>query len=180
MRFLLLAGLMVLPVVARAQERPQTLPTRDVDITYRILRGGQTLQERTRWLVSQAVQRIDPPGTAMYMLMDHRTHHAAMVDDAHRTVLDMATAAAAGPLDPGSSARFVRRDAAVVAGLPCTDWQSDAGGADAVLCIKSDGALLRVQSHGQTLVEAVAVSYTPADPAAFAVPEGYRHVSPPK
>jgi len=184
MRGLVLGALLaLLPALAQAQERPQTVPTRDVDITYHIVRGGQTLEERTRWLVSQKLQRIDPPGAdsgdAMYMLMDHRSHHAAMVDASRRTVLDMAASATPGPLESGSAARFERREDAVVAGLPCTNWLTGGGGAEAVLCITLDGALLRVQSHGKTLVEAVSVSYAKADPAVFAVPEGFEHVSPP-
>ena len=170
--------LAMLPATTMAQTRPQTLPTRDVDITYRIARGGQSLQERTRWLAAQEVQRIDPPGNAVYMIIDHRTHRASMVDSGKHTVVDVPAPAVPGPLEAGSGARFVRQGDAVVAGLACTNWEISSGGAPTVVCITADGALLRVQAAGNTLVEAISVNYGPAEASAFAVPLGYQHVAP--
>ena len=102
-----------------------------------------------------------------------------MVDDTQRKVLDMSTSTKPGPLDAGSGAMFERRGDTVVAGLACTDWETVGGGPPAVLCITADGALLRVQAGGQTLVEAVSVSYAPGDPTVFGVPAGYEHVTGP-
>ena len=180
MRYGLIAMAVLAASPALAQQRPQTMPTRDVDITYRITRAGQTLTERTRWLAAQEVQRIEPPGNAMYMLMDHRAHHASMVDDQRHSVVDMALPPHPSPLDPGSDAQFTRRGDDTVAGLACTNWETSSGGAPTTLCFTADGALLRVRIGGTTLVEAVTVSYSPADPAAFAAPAGYEHVVPPQ
>lgn len=173
---LMLVGAALLATVAAAQDRPNTLPTRDVDITYAVTRDGQTLQERTRWLAAGEIQRIDPPGGgATYMIMDHQARHVAMVNDATHTVVELT--APPNPLEAGGPG-FTRQDQATVAGLPCTDWRTQAGDAPAVLCLTADGVLLRLQAAGTTLVEATKVQYGPADPAAFRVPADYRRVTP--
>jgi hypothetical protein len=57
---------LVLPTVGAqswADEKPQFIPTRDVDIVYAVTRGGQsTVMERVRWLASDHLERIDGPG----------------------------------------------------------------------------------------------------------------------
>ncbi|MBV9735671.1 MAG: hypothetical protein JO209_07150 [Acidisphaera sp.] len=171
-------GAALCPAAVGAQDRPQTLPTRDVDITYRITRGGQTMQERTHWLAAGEVQRIDPPdGGDTYMIMDHHDRQVAMVNANARTVVEL-TAPPPGPLEPGSAAAFARGGEETVAGLTCTDWQTQAADAPAVLCLTPDGVLLRLQAAGATLVEATSVQYAPADPAEFRIPADYRHVTP--
>jgi hypothetical protein len=47
---------------SRAGERPQTAPTHDVDITYRIARPGlPMITDRRRWLANQHLRRVDGP-----------------------------------------------------------------------------------------------------------------------
>ena len=43
-------------------DQPVVLPTRDVDITYRITRPQPALTERRRWLASERLQRVDMNG----------------------------------------------------------------------------------------------------------------------
>jgi len=159
-----------------ADVRPKTVPTYDVDITYSISRDGETLRERTRWRVATQQQRIDPPGAGPYMIMDEQTRHIALIDDTKRSIIDM-QAPPAGPLDLGSTAAFKHLGQDTVAGLTCDLWQTTAMGTDAVLCFTADGALLRVQAAGRTLVEAKSVSYAPTDPSLFQVPTGYQHMT---
>ena len=174
------ALLFVLAAGARAQDRPQTTPTRDVDITYRVTRAGQTLQERTRWLAAEEKERVEPPGAEeSYVLIDRRAHLMEVVNTQSRTVLDMPTPTA-DPLSPGPQARFTRIGEDTVAGLGCTEWQSAVGTLPRTsLCLTADGVLLRLRSGTSTLAEAIAVQYAPADDAAFRIPADYHHESAP-
>jgi hypothetical protein len=165
-------------IAAPAENHPRTVPTHDVDITYRIIREGGILQERTRWRVAAQMQRVDPPGSSVYLILDQRTHHVSLIDEARHSIIDMPSAPP-GPLAPDSSAAFTFRGHDTVAGLSCDQWETINFGADTVLCFTADGVLLRVQANGETLVEAISVTYTPADPSLFQVPEGYQHLTPP-
>ncbi len=155
------------------------MPARDVDITYTITRGGQSLQEQTRWRAAEQEQRVDPPGTGVHFIMDFRQHRAWLVNDNSRSVMEMA-APRQGPLEPGSATQFTRRGETTIAGLACTDWATSGGGPETVLCLTADGVLLRVQAGGHTLVEASSVTYAPSDAALFQIPAQYAHVQPPK
>jgi hypothetical protein len=46
-----------------------------------------------------------------------------------------------------------------------------------LLCVTTDGVLLRAQVDGQELVGAVSVQYAPQDPEVFRVPADYAHRS---
>jgi len=172
------ALLLASTTTARAQERPQTMPSRDVEIVYTITRGGQVLQEKTSWFAAEQQQRIDTAGVGVHFIMDRRRHRAWMVNDALRTVVEIA-APRTGPLDPGSTAAFTKRGSTSIAGQTCIDWATAGAGTETVLCLTGDGVLLRVQAGGRTLVEANSVTYEPADPKLFAVPTDYTHGSPP-
>jgi hypothetical protein len=165
-------------IAAPAENHPRTMPMHDVDITYRINRDGETLQERTRWRVAARLQRVDPPGSGVYMIMDQGSRHVSLIDASRHAIIDMPSPPP-GPLDPDSNAAFTFRGHDTVASLSCDQWETVNFGADTVLCFTADGVLLRVQSAGQTLAEAISVDYTPSDPLVFQVPEGYRHVTPP-
>jgi hypothetical protein len=164
------------PATARGQERPNTLPTRDVDVTYRVTRGGATMSERMRWLSGPGLQRVDPPGNVMHMIMDHHNHHVAMVSDARREVVE--TDVVGGALEPGAGGTFTRRGEDTVASLGCTLWDTGTAAAPVQLCLTADGVLLRVRASGATLVEATQVQYGPQNPADFQVPADYRRVTP--
>ncbi len=177
------------------------MPTRDVEIVYTLHRGGQTLQEHTRWLAAEQAQRVDPPGPSdqavsaggatgaasgagVHFIMDHQQHRAWLVNDNSHTVIDMAPPRQ-GPLDPASKAVFARRSEATIAGQQCTDWAvtgitTGTGAPESVLCLTLDGVLLRVQQGGQTLIEATSVTYAPSDPVLFQIPAQYVHTQPPK
>ncbi len=176
----LAAGLLLLAAPAWAQDRPATVPTRDVDVTYRIGSpepNGPPLAQRMRWSVAAAKLRVDPPTPGLYMIVDYRAHRMAVVRTAERAVLDAAAPAAGLPGQSGGS--YTRRGADSVAGLGCTDWETiDTSGRAATVCMTADGVLLRASQAGVPLLEAVAVAYAPQDPAAFVPPDGFRHVAP--
>lgn len=161
---------------AQAQDMPQTTPTRDVDITYRVMRAGQTLQERTRWLAAEQKERVDPPGAEdAYVIIDHRARTMAMVNTQAQTVLE-AAGPPPGPLEQASTAHFTRRGEDTVAGLPCTEWETG-NTLPTTLCLTADGVLLRLRSGTTILAEAVAVQYGSANPSAFRIPASYRHMT---
>lgn len=172
-----LAG--VVPAVA--QDRPPTIPTRDVDVTYRLGDGPQALTQRMRWEATQGLLRVDPPSPGLYMIVDYRTHHAAMVRQEDRKVIDLAGQVATLPGNAGGpGASFARRGRAQVAGLACTEWQTnDMAGDPTEVCFTADGVLLRARLQGNTILEATSVAYGAQDPAAFQLPAGYTHVKQP-
>ncbi len=182
MRRLAALGVMV-ATSALAAGHPPTMPQRDVDVTYRMVQpveGGPELHQRTRWLVASGLMRVDTPSPDLYMIMDYRTKHVAMVKVNDRAVLDVASASLVAP--GASRGSYTMKDSAVVAGVPCTDWETvDAAGQPTLLCLTADGVMLRASQKGVVLLEATAVSYAPQDPALFRAPDGFRHIdgSPP-
>ncbi len=158
---------------ALAQERPVTLPTRDVDVTYHTTFRSRSFDQRWRFRASDQKLRLDLPAPGTYMIADERAHAAQMVNDGDHTVLQMSLPNIdPGGLRPGQS--FTRLDAATVAGLPCTEWQTtDVSGRQTIACLTQDGVLLRARRGSDVLVQAVKVEYGPLDPAAFTVPAGY-------
>ena len=171
----------LLAAPAFAADHPPIMPQRDVDVTYQVAQpvpGGPALSQRMRWSVTTGRLRVDPPSPGLYMIIDYATKRMSVVKPADRAVLDVPTSAPGLPGAPAGA--YTRQDSAVVAGLPCTDWQTvDAGGQPTVLCLTTDGVMLRASQAGQVLLEATAVSYGPQDPAAFIAPEGFQHVSGP-
>jgi hypothetical protein len=188
-RFLLLAlGLAWAGVQhqAHAQDRPATIPTRDVDVTYRMAdpTSNRTLEQRMRWQGTTQRLRVDSPSPGLWMLVDYRTRRLAMVVDPERRVLD--TEAPAGAVMPGqlTAASFARRGQDTVAGQPCTEWETrDTTSVARVVCLTTDGVLLRLRRIGAdgppVMMEAVRVLYGPQDPAAFVAPAGYAHAAAP-
>jgi hypothetical protein len=174
--------LLLLASPALAQDKPAITPQRDVDVTYAIaspVPGGEPLTQRMRWSVGSGRLRVDPPAQDMYMVVDYRSRRMMVIRPSDRAVLDLD---ATGPGLPGapSDGQFARQAAQTIAGLACTDWQTlDAAGVAAVICLTRDGVMLRASRDGQMLLQATSVSYAPQDTAAFDLPAGYRHITPP-
>lgn len=182
---LLLAAALALPSAAAiAQQRPQTMPTRDVDVTYQMTVKGpdgavKALTQRTRWDTKEQTLRVDPPAPGIYTVMDYRQHKLLAVRDFDHTMMIMPTRADSYAPGLSASASFQRVGTDAVAGLPCTDWLTkDSMGHEVTVCLTDDGVLLRVKAGGAVVVQATQVTYAPADPALFAAPAGYRQVQP--
>ena len=178
-RMLLLAmTALALAEPARADDKPAMVPQRDVDVHYQIAGktpDAQPRQQRIRWSVAQARMRIDPPSPGLYMIGNFQTGRMEVVKPADQSVLDMGP----GSFDPHADASFRKLGGDQVGGLACTNWQTaDNGGQPTVLCLTSDGVMLRASHGDQVLVEANSVSYGPQDPAAFTAPESFRRISP--
>ncbi len=171
------AAIVVAPAV-RADDKPAMIPQRDVDVHYNIAGrtpDAQPREQRIRWSTEQGRMRIDPPSPGLYMIGDFHTGRMEVVKPADQSVLDMGP----GSFDPHADASFRKLGTAEVDGLACTDWQtSDNSGQPTVLCLTSDGVMLRASHGDQVLVEASSVSYGPQDPAAFSAPESFRRIRP--
>jgi hypothetical protein len=168
-RLVILVIALTLVANARAQPPagPLAHPSRDVDVTYRMVRGDRVLTERMRWQAATQRQRVDPPTEGLFIVIDYRQGRMHTVRMSDKLVLDMA----APPLVGGA---YVRQGEDQVAGLACTDWEATAtDGQPTVACITADGVLLRATAGDRTLLSAVSVDYTTQDPALFALPDGF-------
>ncbi len=171
---------------ARAETPPLLIPTRDVDVVYRMppAPGPATSAaipaptQRLRWHVADRRLRVDPPGEGVFMIVDYAAHSMEMVEIAARQVIDMPPPPGLGVAAP-SGARFERLGEAGVAETPCTEWRTtDMQGSATTVCLTPDGVLLRASSGGRVMIEATRVSYAPQDAVLFLVPDGYRHIAP--
>ena len=173
MRLLLLA--LVISVPVRAQERPETTPTRDVDVVYRAMAGGGPVEQRSRFAPGAGKIRIDTPSPGLYVIVNRQAHTMDMVSGGDRSVLEM-------PYDPARAVGGVAADRAwsrlgsdVVAQTPCTEWSSkEEGDRVTTICVTQDGVLLRVRAGANVMVQAVRVAYGPIEPSVFAIPPDYR------
>jgi hypothetical protein len=155
------------PALAEAPARPLLHPSRDVDVTYRMVRGDTVLTERMRWQAATQRQRVDPPTEGLFIVIDYRAGQMHTVRLSDRLVLNMAA-----PASPDGA--YVRKGEDHVAGLPCTEWEATASdGRSTIVCVTADGVTLRATSGGMTLLSAVSVDYAPQDAAVFAVPDGF-------
>lgn len=174
----LFTALAVLP--ARAQgDRPATLPTRDVDVTYQAGQGDRTVSQRSRWSASERKMRLDTPTPGVYAIVDYAAGTMAMVSERSRGVLDLPVPAGGlpGQATPGNS--FTPRGSSQVAGLPCTEWETrDLQGQATLTCFTEDGVLLEARHGVQVLVQATRVAYGALDASVFAVPPSYTHETP--
>lgn len=165
-------------------DQPLLRPSRDVDVTYRatgagLKQDGRRLEQRVRWLAASQAMRIDPPTTGLFVIIDYVARRMSVVREVNRSVIEMAAPEGATGL-PGNlgAGSYVRRGEDTVAGLACTEWETqDRDGTQTLVCITADGVLLRASAEGQTLVSAISVHYSPQDPATFRVPADYTHRS---
>ena len=178
----LLAAASCLPLPARAEAPPLLIPTRDVDVVYRMpLPSGAAAPaptQRLRWHVADRRLRVDPPGEGVFMIVDYAARRMQMVEIGPREVIDMPPPPGLGPT-AAPDARFERLGEATVAVTSCTEWRTtDMQGSATTVCLTPDGVLLRAASGGRVMIEATRISYEPQDTVLFQVPDGYRHVAP--
>jgi hypothetical protein len=175
-RFLRLAAtlsMVAAGVPLRAQEpSPQTAPSRDVDITYMIVRPDQRLiTDRRRWLAEQHLRRIDGPhGSASIFdltsgeltLLNHSAH-------TYRTLQGAATKR----MSPPEGVALRRGGESKIAGVTCIDWSWIDATELHTACMTPDGVLLRLVIDGKVVAEARTVLYAPQPREIFEVPLGY-------
>lgn len=162
---------------ALAQDAPPIMPTRDVDVIYRIAGPTAPLEQRLRWGISQGKLRVDLPSPGMFVIIDTKTHAVQAVREENRSVTLLPGSAAALP-GVAPSGTFTRGTADSVAGLDCTNWQTlDSSGRVVLACLTADGVLLRAVADGVILVQASQVTFGPQPEAVFRVPADYRKIT---
>ena len=170
----LLALALLAPLHAHAQDRPALTPTRDVDVTYRTERAGQVIEQRSRFDAALQRTRLDMPTPGLYSILDHRAHTLSIVSDPERGVIDMPS----GGTGQAGAGAYTRRGQDQVAGLPCTEWETqDSQNQPVLTCFTPDGVMLRARRGAAVLAVATRVTYGTLDPALFAPPAAYGHVA---
>lgn len=157
-----------------AQDRPNLLPTRDVDITYRITQPGEPkIRERVRWGAADGLERVDIPGGAI-SIFDHKTHYVTVLEPRTHSYLKIESRSR-GPVEPDPNAPLTRDGQANVAGLPCTvwNWTNPEDQKPFSACVTDDGVPLRLVEDGHTVAEALLVQHRKMKPSLFEVPSGY-------
>ena len=155
-----------------AEEQPQFVPTRDVDITYDVTRPQRPKsRERVRWLASEHLERIDSGGKSITIL-DRKGGEVTLLIPASRTYRKL-DSVAQGPMEPEAGTVLKRGAESVIAGLPCVDWSWAEETETHAACVTADGVLLRLVIDANTLMQARSVTYGPQRAELFEVPPGY-------
>jgi hypothetical protein len=166
--------LALLIIGSRAEEQqPLRMPTRDVDITYKITRPTHPpVTHRVRWSAAELLERIDGPNRSTSIL-NHRNNEVTLLNGANHTFLKLESTPRQ-PIESELGAQLKRDGESVVAGLRCTEWSWTEDEETHTACMTPDGVLLRLVVDGKTTVEARAVTYHQQPPELFQVPKDYQ------
>jgi hypothetical protein len=173
-----LLALLALGHPASAEETPRIMPTRDVDVIYRIAGPNGLLEQRLRWGVSLGKLRVDPPTPGLFVVIDIASHVVQAVREGDHSVVitDSGNQAMPGVAPSGT---FARKGRDKVAGLDCVLWDTkDTTGRIITACLTADGVLLRAEADGLVLVEATDVRFVPQSEAVFRIPADYKKIMP--
>jgi len=166
-----IAMLLVGPAL-EAEEKPQLLPTRDVDITYDVTRPQRPqIRQRIRWQASAHLERVDGPGKSA-SIFDHNAHEITLLNPAARTYRKL-EGSPRWPPEPQAGVALGRGPESIVAGLHCVDWSWTEDAETHTVCITADGVLLRLVVDGKTVMQARSVSYGPQRAELFQVPSHF-------
>jgi hypothetical protein len=148
--------LLLLPALAAAQERagdrPPTLPSRDVAVTYQVsgvaadaLSGGAPGALRLAWDATGRRLRVGAEGLSQAAIVDLTEGRAVILDRAVRTALTVPLGARTAEDIALGGARFRRRSFGTeqVAGYACTDYAVQDRHGSGTLCLTADGVPLR-------------------------------------
>jgi hypothetical protein len=153
-------------------EQPETLPTRDVEISYDISSPHRpTVVERRFWLADERLERIDGLANSS-TIFDLNLREITVLNAADRTYIKL-EGTPRQPVHPRAGTILERGEEVVVAGLPCTEWSWRSPRRTHTACLTSDGVLLRLVIEGNTRMEARSVIYRPQKPELFYVPPDY-------
>jgi len=170
-----------------AEERPRFLPTRDVDVTYRITGGPSTgVELRLAWLANERKLRVEPPGPA-WGILNLVSQQLTMVHPGTKSLLELPAGTLPGglslPTEPPPGAKFTRLGTRLVAGVSCTLWRFEDARIGAAgqgeTCLTEDGVMLRSSGQQGALV-AQRVNYARQDPSLFRPPADYRPLALPE
>jgi hypothetical protein len=162
----------LLAAPARAEEPPPLLPTRDVDITYKVTRArARPISERVRWSAAAHLERIDGPNRST-SIFDRQAKEVTLLNGATRTYTKL-EGTPRRPSEPDKDAVLKRGGEVVVARQRCVEWSWTEDVETHTICVTPDGMLLRLVVGGETVMEARSVRYRPQPPELFRVPTNY-------
>ncbi|GBQ28145.1 hypothetical protein AA0472_2592 [Acetobacter estunensis NRIC 0472] len=180
---ILALGLMA-PLAAQADKTtgPYVTPSVDVAVTYELAspEGGAPVRQDMHWQVATLRQRIDPAGSAVYMITSWKDRTLTVVDTlSHRRSTMPAPGTALTLPGQVAAGSFARMGTDTVAGQFCTVWRTvDQDGRPGDACYTADGILVRMVQGGRTMVQAVSVERVPQPDALFVVPQDYSETAP--
>jgi hypothetical protein len=169
-----LTGFVLLVVVstAGAQERPQLVPTRDVDVSYKITRLNQpVIVERRRWLAGEHLERVDGPDKST-TIFDRNKGEITLLNAANRTFRKL-EGNGRRPPEPEAGVKLMRGNEVVIAGLRCVEWTWTQDTETHTVCATPEGVLLRLVIDRNTVIEARSVRFAAQTATLFEVPPGY-------
>ena len=167
-----IAVLLAAPPLLRAEEPPPLLPTRDVDITYKVTRArARPISERVRWSAAAHLERIDGPNRST-SIFDRQAKEVTLLNGATRTYTKL-EGTPRRPSEPDKDAVLKRGGEVVVARQRCVEWSWTEDVETHTICVTPDGVLLRLVVDGETVMEARSVRYRPQPPELFRVPTNY-------
>ncbi len=173
-RLSFLVGLTLLAFASpiRAQERPQLVPTRDADISYKITRPNQpAIVERRRWLAGEHLERVDGPDKSA-TIFDRDKSEIILLNPAKRSFRKL-EGTGRRPPEPEAGVALRRGAELVIAGLHCAEWTWTADTETHTVCVTPEGVLLRLVIDGRTIIEARSVHFAPQKAELFQVPSSY-------
>ena len=171
----IISAALLIATAALAQDKPNLLPERDVDITYRVTTIlEKPIKQRVRWLATKHIQRIDSPGGAV-SLADRTTTYVTILNSRTKTYVRLEEASD-GPLKVNPTASFTRGSKSTVISLTCNEWSwVDVSTQNPrTLCVTDDGVMLRMTENDHVLLEAITITYRHANPRTFEVPSDYQ------
>jgi hypothetical protein len=167
-----IAVLLAAPPLLRAEEPPPLLPTRDVDITYKVTRArARPISERVRWSAAAHLERIDGPNRST-SIFDRQAKEVTLLNGATRTYTKL-EGTPRRPSEPDKDAVLKSGGEVVVARQRCVEWSWTEDVETHTICVTPDGMLLRLVVGGETVMEARSVRYRPQPPELFRVPTNY-------
>ncbi len=180
MKRLLFVLTVLLAGAAQASDAPRYLPRRDAAITYRTEGSDASVPPSFTVRYFSAADRLRIEGGALgYVLVDRTMERVDFVMPQPKLVIEMPPG---GGITPGfilsDQFQFERQGADKVLGRPCTVYNVTAPRAHGVVCLTSDGLLLRGEGQGRdgrrARIEATSVTMATQPAGLFTPPDNYR------
>ncbi len=169
---LVVAALLLPALAASAADVPDLIPTRDVDISYKLESPDRGKQKfRVRWLSDEKLERIDGADQAI-TLIDHARNQLEVLNPSLKTFV-MVDAPEKGMYFPSIGPSAEPGQQVQVANYACREWHWEVEGKMSVLCVTDDGVPLRFFDGTDLHITATHVTYGKLKPKLFRIPRGF-------
>jgi hypothetical protein len=138
-----ISAVAVASISRSGEQQPQTAPTRDVDITYRMTQPGLPVtMQRRRWLAGRHLRRVDGPDKSA-TIFDQSSGELTLLNPTNQTYLTL-KGPAAKRMSPEGGTILKRGGESEIAGQNCIDWSWIDETEMHTACLTPDGVLLRL------------------------------------